>query len=457
MNVNNNEFVEEQEKAVASESERPVDNDMVGTTQECDKVMITWKPIRIPRLIPIPFPYVRPTGGVQVSVIPQVANPQTLSGKKPTVPRIIHFSADHSGCGFWRYGMLEDFLNYNGKAVVSNLNLMINAADFWNSNFDAVRLQRQSSPIQYEYFKVLRKFFDVNKLKTKMIYEVDDIIIGDKLPDFNKARDAFTKPEIQSACKGIMDLCDEFTVVSPYMRDMYLSFTDNKNITVIPNYATRGWFDGFYNLEKRMKNFDINKKRPRVMLSGGGTHYDMQNPNRYAPNDYKHMLDDIVSTRFDFKYVWLGTYPISLKPFIDNGDMEFHPWVSLLDFPRVIDELGCQVSLAALESNDFNRAKSFIKLQEACYEGIPFVGQNLEPYHGALHKFDAGSEAMDHIRSICKDESVYASECSSHRDKASEYWLDDHYEGILKVYTTPYGDPSRKPFLGTLNKDQFKA
>ena len=244
----------------------------------------------------------------------------------------------------------------------------------------------------------MHRFFDINKLKTKMIYEVDDIIIGEKIPEFNRAHGAFDKPEIRKACKEIMDLCDEFTVVSPYMKKVYSEFTSNKNITVVPNLATKGWFDGFYDRDKRFTRRTRSDLSFRWRIMTWATSTGM-------PKTITH-VDTIISLK-DFKYVWLGTHPITLKPFIDNGEMEFHPWVSLLDFPKALDSLGCQVSMAALEYNDFNRAKSSIKLQEACYLGIPFVGQDIEPYEDAFHKFVNGDECIDIIKDICKDEDTY--------------------------------------------------
>lgn len=437
-------------ESVGIKPEELLDTPSASPTEQADRLILNWRSIRVPAIPPLPVPFVRVAGNLEVGVIPQVKNPKLLTDVSPKF-RAVHFSADHSGCGFWRFGMIESYANYNDKASISNINLMINAPDFWLSNFSAVRLQRQSTPSQSVYFQMLRRFFDINKLKTKMIYEVDDIIIGEKIPEFNRARGAFDKPEIRKACKEIMDLCDEFTVVSPYMKKVYSEFTSNKNITVVPNLATKGWFDGFYDRDKRFKNYEKNKIRPRILLSGGGTHYDMGNINRYAKNDYSHVLDTIISTRKDFKYVWLGTHPITLKPFIDNGEMEFHPWVSLLDFPKALDSLGCQVSMAALEYNDFNRAKSSIKLQEACYLGIPFVGQDIEPYEDAFHKFVNGDECIDIIKDICKDEDTYMADVEKHRTSADRYWMENNWDAVSQVYTTKYGDPIRKTGLDRWN------
>jgi hypothetical protein len=83
---------------------------------------------------------------------PQIKIPVPGEG----LPRVIHFCADQSGCGFWR--MLwpaHDLLAYN-KAVVMNLYQMVFDPRFYGG-VDAVRVQRQATDSQLEFMKFLRK------------------------------------------------------------------------------------------------------------------------------------------------------------------------------------------------------------------------------------------------------------------------------------------------------------
>lgn len=397
---------------------------------------------------------IRPVVGVATHVVPKITNSKVFS--KPGKPRILHVPADFSGCGFWRLGLVEMFLNYGSHATINVMGQMVESTNFFRSNWDAIRMQRQSTPPQAEYFKGIRKIIDTFKLKTRLIYEIDDIVIDRFLPEYNIARPAFAIPEVQNSIRDTMAISDEITVVSEYMKMLYEDFSQNSRITVVPNYAPKMWFDGFYDIDKRMKNYDSNKSRPRVMIGGGGTHFNPKDGKKDARSDYAHMISAIIGARKDFNFVWMGGCPPQFLSFIRSGEMEQIPWTSLFSFPAALDAANCQASIASLENNHFNRAKSSIKWQEACYQGFPFIGQNLEPYEEAFHKFMTGDECIDLLKTIVKDEQTYEAECVRHREKANDYWLDDHYQEILKVYTTPWGDPSREKVLGKRNAGQFK-
>jgi hypothetical protein len=116
-------------------------------------------------------------------------------------------------------------------------------------------------------------------------------------------------------------------------------------------------------------------------------------------------------------------------------------------------DVGAQATIAALADNHFNRAKSFIKLTEAGHLGIPFVGQDMEPYKDAFHKFVTGDDMIDQLKSILTDSTTYMKEVRKARKLADNYWLDDHLDAHIEFYTTPYGDPKRVELV-KLNPEQ---
>jgi hypothetical protein len=254
-----------------------------------------------------------------------------------------------------------------------------------------------------------------------------------------------------------MEMTDEFMVVSPYMRDYYASKIKNKKITCVPNYAPRFWFDRYYDEDRLAREYKSNKKRPRILVTASGTHFDVVNATNQQ-DDYTHVIQSIISSRKDFEWVWMGGYPLLLKPFIDNGEMIFKDWSPLLQFPQAIHDIAPQVTIAALAHNNFNRAKSFIKFTESCHLGIPFIGQDLEPYSDSFHKFTTGDEMIDRVKAVVKDSDTYMKECRKARKYGDKFWLDDHLNEHIAIYTTKYGDPKRKelaPDLARINPQQF--
>jgi hypothetical protein len=379
--------------------------------------------------------------------------PLSLPGSD--LPRVLNYVADFSGCGLWRIGAPEFLLNYNQKIISTSLTTMVLDPRFYLSGFKAIKLQRQATPFQKEFVKFLKEMG--SKLDSKLIYEVDDIVFHEDIPEYNRCRVAFTDPEIRKSITDIIEMCDEVLVCSEYMKEYYKSKTNNKKVVYIPNYAPKMWFDRYYNEDVLLKRFEKNKKRPRILMTGSGTHFDVVNATGQK-DDYTHVVQSIIDTRKDFKWCWLGGYPLLLKPFIDNGDMEFINWSPLMEFANTIYNCEAQVTMAALADNHFNRSKSWIKFTESSCFGIPFVGQDLNPYKDSYHKFVTGDEMIDQIKTIVKSEKTYMDECKKHRKFADGIWLDDHLDQHIAMYTTKYGDEERKkiaPLLAKNNSEQF--
>lgn len=370
--------------------------------------------------------------------------------------RALHFNADMSGCGWWRMELPSQMLNYTKKMCINSLTAMVYDPRFYNGVWDSIKLQRQATKLQLDFVEFLTKIRA--HTQTKIIYEVDDVCLDQYIPDYNTAKTAFTSIEVQKSIRDILNLCDELLVVSPYMADVYKSeMLGHKNVSVVRNYAPKWWFDGYYNIEKRLKNFEDNKNRPRVLATASSTHHDPRGFKKDARGDYKHLLDVMIKTKKDFKWVWMGSYPLFLKPFIDSGEMELIPWQNLFNFPKAIDNANPQVTIAGLEDNVFNRSKSDIKFTEASYLGLPFIGQDLEPYKQSYHLFNTGDELVDRIKDTLKDEQTYEKDCLKARSFGETKWLDDHLENHMLIYNTKYGDKERTECPSFLddNRGQF--
>lgn len=421
--------------------------DFEHITYQTVELGLPMAPIHTPKYL---LPRVKKT-----SMIRQPAELPPLAMPGSDVPRVLNYIADYSGCGLWRIGAPEYLLNYNQKLISTSLTTMVLDPRFYMAGFTAIKLQRQATPIQKEFVKFLKSMS--GQLKTKIIYEVDDIVFHEDIPPYNRCRVAFTDPEIRQSIEDILEICDELVVASEYMKEYYKSKTTNKKVVYIPNYAPKMWFDRYYNEDILMERYDKNRKQPRVLITGSGTHYDVVNANNQK-DDYSHVIQAIIDTRKEFKWVFMGGHPILLKPFIDNGDIEFIPWSPLMDFAKSIYDAAPQVTMAALANNHFNRAKSWIKFTESSYLGIPFVGQQLDPYKDSYHQFVTGDDMVDQVRAVINDRSLYLENCRKHRKFAETTWLDDHLDEHIAIYTTKYGEEKRKevaPILCANNPEQF--
>jgi|GEM_PF-530162 len=427
-----------------------------------NKVVFEYNPVKtdIPNL-----PFGVPHAGLPVYTYAalkpiKIPVPPAIEMPESKLPQAINYYADYGGCGFWRMIWPQYILNGNQKAVVTGLTTMVLEPHFYR-NIKSIRVQRQATQTQRDFVNALKQLSDNNPQngfeKFQLIYEIDDIVYKDDIPDYNRCKEAFTDSTIEQCITEIMQTVDEITVTCPYMKKYYQEKTGNKNITVIPNYPPKFWLDRFYDREKVLKRFEQYKRKPRILYSGSGTHLDVMNrPNMI--DDFTHIKTAIIKARKKFTFVWKGCYPIEMKPFIDNGEMEYFDWSMLMDYPQGLADTNCNAVFAPLTDNIFNRSKSNIKMVESGGLGLPGVFQDLDPYYNADLKFISGDDLINQLEVLTKDEDTFMKYSDTSRKFVEGLWLEDHINEYLALYTTPYGSKERAsiaPNLVALNPDQF--
>jgi glycosyltransferase involved in cell wall biosynthesis len=279
------------------------------------------------------------------------------------------------------------------------------------------------------------------------VYEVDDVVFREDIPDYNKFKFAFDNDEIRNNCIEIINLCDEVTVTCDYMRKLYQERTGKKEITVIPNFVPYSWMGHQYNKNRIWNNYDKNKKKPRVLYTGSGAHYDVDNKNG-GIDDFSHVVELVKKTVDKYQWVFVGAFPPPLLSFVQSKKIEFHNWQSLADYPDFINSLNAQVMIAPLLDNSFNRSKSDIKFIEACVLGLPCLVQDMETYKNAPEflKFKTGEDLEQKLESILKNKAQYYRNTELFRHIGMQRLLESK-ENIgchLEVLNTPYGSPERK-------------
>jgi peroxiredoxin len=402
---------------------------------------------------PMGLPIGIPTYSYAAANVVRVPQPPPLEMPEATLPRALNYYADYGGCGYWRMIWPEYLINGYTKGIISGMTQMILDLRFYGS-LKAVRMQRQATDSQVAFVDELQKI--KKQMGFRLIYEIDDIALRDDIPMYNRCRDAFTDQKIVDNIMKVMRSVDEVTVTCKFMKEYYQDKTGNKNITVLPNYAPKFWLDKYYNRKKIETNFDKNKKRPRILYAGSGTHIDVLNRTG-GKDDFGHVVESIIKARKKFQFVFKGCYPIALKPFIDNGEMEYHNWSSLFDLPEGLDSLNCNAVYAPLVDNIFNKSKSNIKMIESGALGLPGAFQDLCTYEEAPFKFKTGDELIDQLSVITKDFDSYIKHSTNARKYVESMWLEDHINEHEAIYFTDYGSKERNekaPKLIELNPEQ---
>ena len=380
------------------------------------------------------------------------SKPKPQRPREESMPRFINYLADYSGCGHWRILWPENVINMTQRGISQSTTAMV-AEPRWYQNVKAVKLQRQAAPAQLEFVKHLKKI--QKDYNFKIIYEVDDVVFREDIPDYNKFKFAFDTDEVRKTVVDIMDLCDEITLTCDFMRKLFQSKLTNQKVTVIPNFVPYNWMGYLFNHRQVQSALEKYKQKPRILYTGSGAHYDVMNKTG-GKDDWSAVNHIIRKTVNKYQWIFVGAYPPPLQDLVKSGKIEFYQWKSLLEYPQFITNLDPQLLVAPLTVNNFNNSKSDIKFIEACTMGIPCLCQDMHTYNTAPDdlKFSTPEEFEEKIDWIVnwKNRKRYYSNIKSLREIGVNRFLEkpDNIGAHMEALLTPYGSPDRK-YLKTWN------
>lgn len=375
-------------------------------------------------------------------VVPAPVAPTPPPTPSTDAPRVLQYAADMSGCGFWRMFWPEHILNANQKIISTTTTIMNNSEAFY-APLKAVRIQRQATSQQLDFVRYLKQL--QGKYGFRLIYEIDDVVFHEDIPDYNKFKFAFESEEIRNNILQIMTLCDEITVTNEYMRDYFRQKTGKREITTIPNFVPKWWMGQYFNPQRNYELLLKHKKKPRILYAGSGAHFDVENKVQ-GKDDFEDVTKYIIDSRHKYTWVFMGAAPLALIPYIRAGEIEFHPWQGLYEYPQKIHDLEIQMLVAPLQDNNFNRCKSDIKFIEACCYGLPVACQDMVTYSNAIIKFKTGEQMMEKIEETLKRTNTYRDRSYEYRKIADNRFLEveENQNCYVELFTTPYGSSMRK-------------
>jgi hypothetical protein len=352
--------------------------------------------------------------------------------------------AGRDGCAQFRRGFLSNHINMTGIGDCMDTTKMVLDKSFYQG-IKTITLQRQASDHQKEFMNFLKSIQP--EMGFKLIYEVDDVVFREEIPDYNASKHGFDTDQIRQNCIDMINMVDEVTVTCKFMRDLYIEKTGKKEITVVPNFMPYWWIGHQYNYQNICNNFDKFKKKPRIVYAGSGAHFDMKN-NVGQKDDFEHVVKFIVDNRHKYQFVFIGAYPPPLQPYVVSREIEFHPWKNLLEYPTFLASLNAQLFIAPLQDNNFNKSKSDIKFIEAAQLGIPCLCQDLVTYSTApdFLKFTTAEDLDDKIQKILKNKAGYYRLIPELRKVGASRFLEleQNVGSFMESLNSPFGSPVRK-------------
>jgi len=356
----------------------------------------------------------------------QPLKPTPRPAMNPNIVRSVSFMADYAGCGHYRIMWPDWLLNNtytlpkNGKPQISIIdsNVMIFDHQTFYNDMRIIRVQRQATQQQLEFMKHF--LFKIAKTKgISIVYDADDWFF--EIPTFNHAYKAYT-PEILKNISEIVYNMDYLTVTSMYLRKMFHEkvHIPLDKILVVPNMLPKFLFDGFYDKDKIQEKIEQREHRkPRILWTGSSTHFNLDKTGN--TDDVAILRQYVHKTYKQFQWVFMGVPPDALKHIGMPDNIECHSWCDILNYPRRMLALDCDVAVIGLHDCNFNRGK--------CVAGntkIQIKGRGLVPIAKICGE-KSGMNAMEQDMECLSSDGTFK--------KITHYYKSENEENVKRLVT----------------------
>ncbi len=221
-----------------------------------------------------------------------------------------------------------------------------------------VLLHQRLGPENERAVKAWRQIFP----ELRVVFGMDDRL--DAVPRKSSVYELTRRanPDARAKLRRMIALCDAVVVSTKPLQELVEEIAGtSKPIHVIPNAIDWNTWSNWY--RPRMP-FRIGK--PRVGWVGAMQHR----------GDLELLIPVIQATHEEIDWVFFGMR----LPEFEHLLAEKHDWVSFEEYPRKMAQLDLDLAVAPLEDNEFNRAKSNLRLIEYGALGYPVICSDVEPY-----------------------------------------------------------------------------
>ena len=341
---------------------------------------------------------------------------------------------DVGGCSYYRILFISQLLSQiYDRALFCDARLLFNY-DYIFPLLSSFRLQRACSVRDLKWFREVL-LPAKRKYGFPVIYEIDDILVREDIPEYNCYRDIFKEGAV--SIPVYMTGSDAVTVTCAPLADYYSAKfgLPRDKFRVIPNYLPRYFFDSYDEAVILDRIRSQKTRRPRICFSCSMSHFDMRRTG--AGDDFSGILNWIVENRKKYQFIFHGGFPPLLERYA--ADFVRIPIGPFLDYPRVRRSIRADIFIQPLMHSAFNECKSPIKLLESWAEGTPAFVQDLGSYLQIAPDacFDTPETLDRMVNDLFADPDAQLQLIRRNYARMDEFWLDKHLDDWLRVMLHP--------------------
>ena len=267
------------------------------------------------------------------------------------LPIILAHNADNTGCGHYR--VIQPFSALQETGLIEgalSIGLM-HVTDLERYSPDSIVFQRQIGEDRLEAMRRAKAFS-----RSFKVYELDDYLPN--LPLKSVHREHMPKDILKSLRRGL-SYVDRFVVSTDVLAEAFAGF--HADIHVVSNRLDPKWWG---NLSSQRRH----TSKPRVGWAGGAGH----------TGDLEMIADVVAALADEVDWIFFGMCPDNIRPYLK----EYHPGVSIEQYPRKLAQLDLDLAIAPVEQNLFNECKSNLRLLEYGVCGFPVICSDIRCYQG---------------------------------------------------------------------------
>lgn len=220
---------------------------------------------------------------------------------------------------------------------------------------DCIVFHHTHTPANFNYIQDCKKYTDAT-----IVYTIDDWV--ERVPKYSP----HFKEVPSTAGKDIrtfLKYCDRLIVTNEVLANVY---GNNKlEVSIIPNYLSYLLWGPLYINKKLVR---MNSNKPRIGWAGA----------------LGHSADiAIVSEAFERigdRVQWVFIDPGDLPDQFKKAGVEIHPPCHSKDFPAYLYSLNLDLALCPLVNNDFNRARSYLRVLENAACGYDILASDISTF-----------------------------------------------------------------------------
>lgn len=281
---------------------------------------------------------------------------------------------------------------------------------------DVILLHKCDKPGQVKEIQAYKDLTD-----SMLVYTIDDWV--DKIPK-ESILHKNANPDSFKEIRRAISRSDRLVVTTDYLANVYGL---RKDTYVVPNYLPFSEWQNIYSNPPIKRKSD----KPRIGWVGALGHE--------GDTEILSAIADILGD----KVQWVFLDPVIPRGF-SKANCEIYPMTMPRNYYSDLFALNLDLALAPLLDNEFNRAKSNLRLLEYSACGYPFLVSKVRPYvhtegidENCLLPYDAkvwASRILDKI----SDMGALAVEGRNNQHWVWEnYKLEDHIEEYARIFTRP--------------------